>query len=52
MVKLWILMIYMGINQMLMFNYIKENLNFDQMIWEFGNEENPDWVHVVMLVIQ
>ena len=29
-----------------MFNYIKDNLNFDQMIWEFGNEENPDWVHV------
>ena len=29
-----------------MFNYIKENLNFDQMIWEFGNEDNPDWVHI------
>ena len=29
-----------------MFNYIKENLDFDQMIWEFGDEENPDWVHV------
>ena len=29
-----------------MFNYIKENLNFDTIIWEFGNEENPDWVHV------
>ena len=29
-----------------MFNYIKENLNFDQMIWEFGNKKNPAWVHV------
>ncbi len=30
-----------------MFQWIKENLNsFDQMIWEFGNEDNPDWVHV------
>jgi hypothetical protein len=28
------------------FNYIKENLNFDQMIWEFGTDANPDWVHV------
>jgi zinc D-Ala-D-Ala carboxypeptidase len=29
-----------------MFKYIKENLNFDQLIWEFGDEENPDWIHV------
>ena len=29
-----------------MFHYIKENLNFDQMIWEFGDSTNPDWVHV------
>ena len=29
-----------------MYKWIKENLNFDQMIWEFGSEENPDWVHV------
>jgi len=28
------------------FNYIKENLVFDQMIWEFGTDKNPDWVHV------
>lgn len=28
------------------FNYIKENLVFDQLIWEFGTNENPDWVHV------
>lgn len=29
-----------------MFNYIKNNLNFDQLIWEFGDDNNPDWVHV------
>ena len=29
-----------------MFKWIKENLNFDQMIWEFGNDGNPDWVHI------
>jgi hypothetical protein len=29
-----------------MFKYIKENLSFDQLIWEFGSDENPDWVHV------
>jgi zinc D-Ala-D-Ala carboxypeptidase len=29
-----------------MFNYIKDNLNFDQLIWEFGNDKNPNWVHV------
>ena len=25
---------------------IKNNLVFDQIIWEFGDEDNPDWVHV------
>ena len=29
-----------------MYNYIKNNLDFDQMIWEFGDDENPNWVHV------
>ena len=29
-----------------MFEWIKDNLDFDQMIWEFGNEDNPDWVHI------
>ena len=28
------------------FDYIKENLDFDQLIWEFGTEKNPDWIHV------
>jgi len=29
-----------------MFHFIKDNLDFDQLIWEFGTDENPDWVHV------
>jgi zinc D-Ala-D-Ala carboxypeptidase len=28
------------------FNYIKNNLQFDQLIWEYGTDSNPDWVHV------
>ena len=28
------------------FNWIKNNIVFDQMIWEFGTDSNPDWVHV------
>ena len=29
-----------------MYEYIKSNLDFDQMIWEFGDDKNPAWVHV------
>jgi len=29
-----------------MYNYIKNNLDFDQLIWEFGTDDNPDWIHV------
>ena len=28
------------------FNFIKDNLTFRQLIWEFGDNNNPDWVHV------
>jgi hypothetical protein len=28
------------------FDYIKCNLEWDQLIWEFGDDENPNWVHV------
>lgn len=28
------------------FHFIKDNLPFDQMIWEFGDSKRPDWVHV------
>ena len=29
-----------------MYEFIKENLDFDQMIWELGTIGNPNWVHV------
>ena len=29
-----------------MFIWIKHHLDFDQMIWEFGDDDNPNWVHV------
>jgi D-alanyl-D-alanine dipeptidase len=29
-----------------LFSYIVNNLDFDQIIWEFGDDTNPDWVHV------
>ena len=29
-----------------MFTYIKNHLDFDQIIWEFGDDKNPAWVHV------
>ena len=29
-----------------MYKYIKDELEFDQMIWEFGTDDNPDWVHI------
>ena len=29
-----------------MFKWIRENIDFDQMIWEFGTDKNPNWVHV------
>jgi zinc D-Ala-D-Ala carboxypeptidase len=29
-----------------MYAWIKDNVDFDQMIWEFGDDENPNWVHV------
>lgn len=29
-----------------LFDYIKDNLPFDQLIWEYGNDSAPDWIHV------
>ncbi len=35
-----------GVSNADVFNHIKDNLAFDQLIWEFGSDSNPDWVHV------
>tara|TARA_R110000822_G_C15229638_1_gene485200 strand:+ start:417 stop:878 length:462 start_codon:yes stop_codon:yes gene_type:complete len=36
---------YGGMSNADMFEFIKK-LDFDQLIWEYGDDENPDWVHV------
>jgi len=30
----------------MVFDFINDNLEFDQLIWEMGTDLNPDWVHV------
>lgn len=35
-----------GVSNAEVFNFIKDKLPFDQLIWEFGNILNPAWVHV------
>lgn len=36
-----------GMTNKQLFDKIKQlNLPFDQLIWEFGNDKNPAWVHV------
>jgi D-alanyl-D-alanine dipeptidase len=35
-----------GVTNKMVFDFIKNNLEFDQLIWEFGTDSNPDWVHV------
>jgi hypothetical protein len=35
-----------GVTNKMVFDYIKDNLVFEQIIYEFGTKENPDWVHV------
>ena len=38
--------LYGGITNKEIFDYIKNNLQFKQLIWEYGTDANPDWVHV------
>lgn len=35
-----------GVTNKMVFDYIKNNLNFDQLIFEFGTKDAPAWVHV------
>jgi D-alanyl-D-alanine dipeptidase len=35
-----------GVTNKMIFDFIKDKLDFDQLIWEFGTDKNPDWVHV------
>jgi len=38
--------VFGGLSNSELFHYIKDNLEFDQMVWEFGDGDNPSWVHV------
>ncbi len=29
-----------------MFHWLRKNAPFDQLIWEYGTKDNPQWVHV------
>ena len=33
-------------DNVLLFEYIKDKLIFDQLIWEFGDDYMPAWIHV------
>jgi hypothetical protein len=35
-----------GVTNRMVFDFIKDNLTWDQLIYEFGDANNPDWVHV------
>jgi zinc D-Ala-D-Ala carboxypeptidase len=35
-----------GVTNADIYRYIKDNLNFDQLIWEYGTSKEPAWVHV------
>lgn len=35
-----------GVTNRDIFYFILENLEFDQLIWEFGDNDEPAWVHV------
>jgi len=37
-----------GVSNADVFYYIKENLPYTELIWEFGDNTNPDWVHVAI----
>ncbi len=28
------------------FDWIRKNLEFDQLIWEYGNDDKPAWIHI------
>jgi zinc D-Ala-D-Ala carboxypeptidase len=35
-----------SVSNLEIFQFIKNNLDFDTLIWEFGNDESPAWIHV------
>ena len=37
---------YGGVTNKEIFDFIKDNLEFDQLIWEYGTDNEPNWIHV------
>ena len=35
-----------GLTNKQIFFWLKESVEFDQLIWEFGDDNNPAWVHI------
>jgi len=35
-----------GVSNRMIFDYVRTNLTFDQLIWEYGTDLYPAWVHV------
>jgi zinc D-Ala-D-Ala carboxypeptidase len=38
--------VYGGVSNAELFEFIATRLEFDQLIWEFGDDDEPAWVHV------
>lgn len=38
--------VYGGMTNGELFDYLRANVVYDQLIWEFGDTANPDWVHI------
>ncbi len=35
-----------GVTNAEIFNFVRKNLNYDQLIWEYGTASEPAWVHI------
>ena len=35
-----------GLTNRMIYNWLRLNVDFDQLIWEYGDDLNPAWVHV------
>jgi zinc D-Ala-D-Ala carboxypeptidase len=38
--------IFGGVTNAQIFEWLKKNVDFDQLIWEYGDDKNPAWVHI------
>lgn len=36
-------------NNKMIFYLVKHEMNYDQLIWEFGSDERPEWIHVSLV---